>query len=197
MYVEKRLLSRADNDNSKRNGDPDWPASQKIPGIKRERRTIIGRGWRFVDEKLAVKWFSWIGRVDSALNRFCLSIDNLTASNYGPWHVSMQFARFCNRSLDLWSFEWTKKDYKEVPWCFTRSMKTRLMLFVFVKLKIVDVIWSTPFVVEHFHAKSVWKAMVFDIVRWRDLNYYSLNEKYLKILLQRKLILNIDIRIII
>lgn len=50
---------------------------------------------------------------------------------------------------------------------------------------------------EHFHAKSVWKAMVFDIVRWRDLNYYSLNEKYLKILLQRKLILNIDIRIII
>lgn len=147
MYVEKRLLSRTDNDNSKRNGDPDWPASQKIPGIKRERRTIIGRGWRFVDEKLAVKWFSWIGRVDSALNRFCLSIDNLTASNYGPWHVSMQFARFCNRSLDLWSFEWTKKDYKEVPRCFTRSMMTRLMLFVFVKLKIVDVIWSTSFTV--------------------------------------------------
>lgn len=34
------------------------------------------------------------------------------------------------------------------------------------EIEIVDVIWHT-LAVNHFHGRSVWKAMVFDIVRWK------------------------------
>lgn len=67
-YANSKINSRvrwktsaleADNDNSKRNGDPDWPASENTRN-KTRKENDHRRGWRFVDEKLAVKRFSWL-----------------------------------------------------------------------------------------------------------------------------------------